>query len=54
MFTGDLLSFMALLNDRHVEYMIIGGAAVNIHGLYPHRLNQVIIRNSLWCRHHEI
>jgi len=31
-FTGDLLSFLTLLNENHVEYMIIGGAAVNIHG----------------------
>jgi predicted nucleotidyltransferase len=31
-FTGDVLSFLSLLNEHRVEYMIIGGAAVNIHG----------------------
>jgi predicted nucleotidyltransferase len=31
-FTGDLISFLTLLNEDRVEYMIIGGAAVNIHG----------------------
>lgn len=31
-FTGDVLSFIRLLNEHRVEYMIIGGAAVNIHG----------------------
>jgi len=31
-FTGDVLSFLGLLNENRVEYMIIGGAAVNIHG----------------------
>jgi predicted nucleotidyltransferase len=31
-FTDDLISFLALLNEDRVEYMIIGGAAVNIHG----------------------
>ncbi|QOI97345.1 MAG: hypothetical protein HRU69_07510 [Flammeovirgaceae bacterium] len=31
-FTGDVLSFLNLLNEHRVEYMIIGGAAVNIHG----------------------
>ncbi|MDL5048773.1 nucleotidyltransferase [Oscillatoria amoena NRMC-F 0135] len=31
-FTGDLLSLLRLLNEHRVEYMVIGGAAVNIHG----------------------
>ncbi len=31
-FTGDVLSFLNLLNQHRVAYMIIGGAAVNIHG----------------------
>lgn len=31
-FTGDLISFLTLLKENRVEYMIIGGAAVNIHG----------------------
>jgi predicted nucleotidyltransferase len=31
-FTADLISFLALLNEDQVEYMVIGGAAVNIHG----------------------
>lgn len=31
-FTDDLISFLTLLNEDHVEYMIIGGAAVNVHG----------------------
>lgn len=31
-FTGDVLSLLNLLNEHRVEYMIIGGTAVNIHG----------------------
>lgn len=31
-FTGDLITFLRLLNEGRVEYLIIGGAAVNIHG----------------------
>lgn len=31
-FADDLISFLKLLNEDRVEYMIVGGAAVNIHG----------------------
>ncbi|MCX6296696.1 MAG: hypothetical protein NTX97_11650 [Bacteroidetes bacterium] len=34
MFSPDFIDFIKILNKHHVEYMIIGGYAVGLHG-YP-------------------
>jgi len=33
-FPQDFAEFLKLLNDHHVEYLLVGGFAVAIHG-YP-------------------